>query len=495
MKKALERFPFFLLLLPAFVVVHLEKELHRLINYKFVFERIIIFFTIPLFLFAVFYFLLRSFKKAALFSFCISLFIYFLGDIKNRLSEKFPGALFQKYYFLFIISFVILALIFIVLGRNKTELKKTFLLINTGLLLFIFADATSIIINGNKPVYPVSPVALNENTPCSDCMKPDIYYIIFDSYASSPALLADYGYSNHAMENDLKQKGFVILPNSRSNYNYTAFSLGSVFNMNYFENVDTVNKLFDRKYLQALKTVYNNQLIPFLEKEGYRIFNHSLFDFKNYPTTQNRYDKWGIRELFDQYNIFFKFTYDAGYNFPGWIVDNMLYNPYFINHRQTRQYSDSTVKVELLQSLRTQTEQPKFVYAHFLYPHPPFFNDSTGNPLSTTNSFFKEDIKTGYIHQVASVNRTIKEITDSIITQSKGPLIIIIQGDHGYSYETEFNRKIPRMFLNLNAICFSNKDYRLLNDSLTNVNTFRVVLNTWFNKDLPILPNKFYFLK
>jgi len=495
MKEILQRYPVFLLLLPAFVVVHLEKELHRLIKYKFVYDRIIILFAIPLFLFVVFYFILRSVKKAALFSFACSLFIYFLGDIKNWLSEKYPGLFFQKYYFLFAVSLILLVAVFLLLKQNKTELKKTFFLINTALLLFVGADIAAMIISGNKPFYRVKPVALDQEDSCSDCVKPDIYYIIFDSYTSSQALQKNFGYSNHILENDLKEKEFVILPNSKSNYNYTAFSIGSVFNMNYIENADTVNKLFDRKYLQALKTVYNNQLIAFLEKKGYRIFNHSLFDFKGHPTTLNDNDKWGIRELFDQYNIFFKFGYDAGFNFPGRLVQKIMYNPYFINHPQNRQFSDSMVREGLMQSLHHSTEQPRFVYAHFLSPHPPFFHDSTGKPLPTTNSILPQDIRTGYVHQIARVNKTIKEITDSIITHSKRPLAIIIQGDHGYSAEMTLDKKIPEMFPNLNAFYFSNKDYSRLNDSLTSVNTFRMVLNTWFNKDLPILHNEFYFLK
>ncbi len=94
---------------------------------------------------------------------------------------------------------------------------------------------------------------------CDSCNKPDIYYIIFDAYASSKQLKDEYGYSNQAIEDFLHNKGFYIAKDSKSNYNYTAFSIGSTLNMNYIKNVDTINKTSDRAYLQALKLVYKNE--------------------------------------------------------------------------------------------------------------------------------------------------------------------------------------------------------------------------------------------
>ena len=43
------------------------------------------------------------------------------------------------------------------------------------------------------------------------------------------------------------------------------------------------------------------------------------------------------------------------------------------------------------------------------------------------------------------------------------------------------------IFSNLNAFYFPNKDYSRLYDSISPVNTFRVVLNTYFNAQLPLL--------
>ena len=88
----------------------------------------------------------------------------------------------------------------------------------------------------------------------------------------------------------------------------------------------------------------------------------------------------------------------------------------------------------------------------------------------------------------------MKKMVDSIFRNSKNNFIIILQGDHGARYQGEENKKNLE-FANLNAMYFYNQDYRLLHDSLSNVNTFRVIFNTFFGKNYPLLKDRSYFLR
>jgi len=487
MKKFLERYPIFLVLLPAFVVIHLEKELRGVINYRLVYDKIIIFFLVPLVVYGVFYLIFHSVKKSALMSFAFLMFFFFTGDLKNWLNQKLPDSIWQSYSFLVTVLLLILLFIFIMLRKTSYGLSKAFFIINAALLLFIIADLTQIILSGHKGKFNIVAETENKFPPCDTCSRPDIYYIIFDAYSSSELLLNRYGYSNFPLENELKDKGFIIIPKSRSNYNYTAFSVGSTLNMNYIENADTTRKTLDRSYLQALKLVYHNRVVPFLRNNGYDIFNHSLFDIKSFPTTLKNFDPWGIRETYDQYNLLFKMSQDIGHLFPRWLKSILTKNPFYVNSPENRNRMDSTVYQNLIQSTKLNTNYPKFIYAHFLKPHPPFFHDSLGNNLKVT-----VPVNEAYIHQVAYTNRIIKNIIDSILIFTRRPLIIIIQSDHAYSYEGAANK--PDWFMNFNAIYFSNKDYHLFNDSMINVNTYRIVFNTFFNTNFNLLPDKFYYL-
>ena len=489
MKRIFEQYPFFLILLPAFVLIHLEKEFHQVISYKFVIDRIIIFFVVPLLLLAIVYVFTKSLKKASLVSFILSFFFFYTGEIKNWLSIEFPGSIWGRYSFLLPVMLIISVLLLYRIIKTSKTLNRLFFICNTGLLLFVVADLVSIVYGFKKDKFQLANDIELADTTCTGCEKPDIYYILLDNYTSSAVLRSNFSYPNDNFENDLQQKGFRILPGAKSNYPYTAFSLGSTFNMSYIRNVDTVNKMFDREYLQALKLVYNGRIFSFLEKEGYRIFNHSLFNIRHHPTTVNSFDNWGYRELFDQYNLFLKIKQDVEPSFLKWAQQLFGKNKYFINDPANRLKLDSLVLQQLEETARASTPEPKFVYAHFLRGHPPYASDSLGNKFVGKPATIEE----AYIQQVAWCNRTIKSATDKIIANAKRPLVIIIQGDHGYQvYESPTDERKLAVF---HAVYFSNGNYRLYPDSVTNVNTFRIVLNTFFKKNYPLLEDHGYFIR
>jgi hypothetical protein len=486
MKKILEKYPLFLLTLPSFVVIHLEKGLHHLIRMSLSMIGSLFCLSVPLIILGIWYLFLRSVSKASLMTLSCLLPFYYTGDLKSWLSGKFPHSFLQSYSFLLSVFVVMVLVLLFILKRKRTVPGKLFFFINTAIFLFIAADVVTIFFTGSKNKYTIDGKNELSYRACDSCYKPDIYYIIFDAYTSSNQLKNEYGYSNQAIEDYLHNKGFYIAQESKSNYCYTAYSVGSTLNMNYITNVDTINKTTDRTYLQALKLVYKNKLVAFLQNQDYKVLNHSLFDIGSYPTTIKHVDFWGIRELFDQYNLFLKLYYDAGYHLPS-RVKKLFNNKYFVNDVELRKDLPDTVFRHLLQSVKMKTKQPRFVYAHFLQTHPPYFFDSTGKKLPKTS-----DAAEGYIHQVAYSNRLIKQIADSIIAISERPAIIILQGDHGISFKDPVDP--PDKFPILNAIFFSNKDYRLLADSTTSVNTFRIILNTFFEQDLRQLPNKYYHL-
>jgi hypothetical protein len=66
--------------------------------------------------------------------------------------------------------------------------------------------------------------------------------------------------------------------------------------------------------------------------------------------------------------------------------------------------------------------------------------------------------------------------------------VIIVEGDHGFRYYTKPGQEF--MYQNMNAVYFPDKDYRTLYDSLSPVNTFRIVLNKYFKAGYPMLIDK-----
>jgi hypothetical protein len=87
------------------------------------------------------------------------------------------------------------------------------------------------------------------------------------------------------------------------------------------------------------------------------------------------------------------------------------------------------------------------------------------------------------LNQLIYTRQLLKSAINAIFKRDTLNKIIVVEGDHGYrDYGTK--EKIPQTFENLHAIYFYDRNYQSLYDSLTPVNTFRIVLNQYFQEQL-----------
>jgi hypothetical protein len=98
-----------------------------------------------------------------------------------------------------------------------------------------------------------------------------------------------------------------------------------------------------------------------------------------------------------------------------------------------------------------------------------------------------------FANYIGYTNKKLLQVVDSLKAHHNGKAIILIQSDHGLndiagSWKTD-------AFRNYGAFYFPNQDYRLLYDSMSNVNTFRVLFNTYFGQRLPLLKDTSYYIK
>lgn len=491
MKNILSRIPFFLFLLPLFIVVHIEKQFYELYRYELMYSRLAFIFLMPFAAWFFFRLFTKDWKKAAMLAFASCLFIFYFNEVRYLMARRFTGSFVSGYGFLLPVLLLVLGVFLYRIGKNKNGFSKSFLFINIAFLLFIAGDIF-LLVSRRQLSHSLAAKEAMATTPCDTCTKPDIYYLLFDCYTSSKTLKEEFHYDNSGVDSFLEQRGFRIIRNSKSNYNLTPFSMGSNFNMDYLKEVHINTDYYLRDYVPALKTVYNNRLFPLLEKEGYELVNHSVFNVKDHATTLKLFDIWDIARLYDQYNFFKKTYMDLAFHLPRWLqfnIDDSRGGEYARN----RDRNDTMAYNHLMNTIHTPNSKPRFVYTHFLVPHTPFTWDSTGKRVGIREMMTVEDEKMAYLQQTIYVNGILKRVVDSIMTNVKRPLVVIIQGDHGYRYSDM--SQAEKEFPNLNAFYFYNKDYRLLNDSLTNVNTFRVVFNTFMGKKYEMLPNKHFFLQ
>lgn len=335
----------------------------------------------------------------------------------------------------------------------------------------------------------------NQYEPCDTCSKPDIYFIVFDAYSSSRCLKRNFGFDNSAVDSFLEKEGFFVSKGSRSNYGLTPLSISSTFNLNYLRPDLKVKEIDGKLIVQALTTMYNCELPVMLEKEGYDIRNYSIFNLKNYPVYNSEQHARFRDEMIYLQTFAGRINKDIG-----WKIATFL--PFWTEAKANAQF-ESSRKISIqryitgnLQKLESAIQEknggPKFVYAHLVIPHDPYYYDEKGryNPDSMIHNLRPEL----YIKQLVYTNSLIRRIVDELMSDTTRKKIVIIEGDHGFR-EYHNPAKMPEIFCNLNAYYFPDKDYHVLYDSISPVNSFRVILNKYFNKNYSLLPDRSIYIK
>ncbi len=153
-----------------------------------------------------------------------------------------------------------------------------------------------------------------------------------------------------------------------------------------------------------------------------------------------------------------------------------------------------------------QLPGPKFVFVHISSPHPPFVFGANGEAVrygdcnGLDGASFQgslEDYLRGYPQQMAYISRLTEEVVENILENSVTPPVIIIQGDHGSGMLLNWDSVESSCLLErtsiLNAYYLPSHRKTQLYETITPVNSFRVVLNDLFNLDLALLEDKSYF--
>jgi hypothetical protein len=155
---------------------------------------------------------------------------------------------------------------------------------------------------------------------------------------------------------------------------------------------------------------------------------------------------------------------------------------------------------------------PKFVYAHFLAPHPPFVFGPNGEPVApdrpftlgdasdfTRNAFStRQQYRSGYVAQLQYINRSVLSALDAVFARSARPPIVIVQGDHGSRMLTDWQsleKTNPReVFANLNAFFLPDgKAADVFYQDISPVNSFRLLFDHQFGARFGRLPDRSFY--
>jgi hypothetical protein len=326
---------------------------------------------------------------------------------------------------------------------------------------------------------------------------PDIYYIILDMYGRSDTIEQEFGYDNSPFLNELRNQGFYVASCSTSNYSHTVLSLTSSLNMDFLPAFKEDPGAGNADSFNAAMAIRNNAVRRYLRAYGYSFVSfESSFPYLNIPDS-DIYIR--IPERKDNIQPFELLLIEQT---PAKLFIDKL-NSYRSQAAETdtiriygAEYDRTLFVFEKLTQLPTTVSGPKFVYAHLFVPHPPYVFGPNGEYVGNNERYYEgpygdpvdeSSYHQAYTDQLRYVNNVLPNILKQIVSQSEVEPVIIVQGDHGFWGDPY--RRLPI----LNAYYLPGRDAKqLLHPTITPVNSFRVVLNTYFNGQFQLLPDKNY---
>jgi hypothetical protein len=330
----------------------------------------------------------------------------------------------------------------------------------------------------------------------------DIYWIILDSYSRQDTLLQYYDFDNSSFLNELQGRGFYIADQARSNYWSSTLSIASSLNMSHLTHLPDLiaEKHKSHRYEAFVDTVAhlipNSLVLSFLRQYGYQIV---AFDNGYAETTLHSADillsdpelpaQGSHRTSIDMLLL----NTTLGKAILSYFIDDFIpLQAEFDIHRQRILFMlDELPEI-------AEREGNYFVLAHILSPHPPYVFGPNGevrmgvDPFTLLDDYSPDRYDPSlYTDQITYLNNRVLSIIDQIIEKSDTPPIIILQADHG-PRSAEGNLNV--IFSILSAYYLPGIDKPTLYPSISPVNTFRVVFNSYFGTSLGLIDDTSYKL-
>ncbi|MBM3969575.1 MAG: hypothetical protein FJ302_06895 [Planctomycetes bacterium] len=427
--------------------------------------------------FLVLVFIRRSARHAALLTSWISLLVFYYGSLCDGLATIPNGGGAALHHGVLIsIGVGVTAVIWNLAGELKSLSKFVSLTMLIPLLCFSAKLGMILVREPRLPQidFAKTSTALSEVASAEDG-RPDIYYIVLDSYSRGDVLQKSYDFDNSEFLDGLRQRGFYVAEKSSTNYTMTAFSLSSTLNMRYHESF---NPQWGFKSLAQMLRVH--EVGQNLRDCGYQLIHFNTYFM---PTACSEISHLSLGEPttwlpVGTRTLAIQMISHSAFNFCYGGEKGII----AAEHRRAfRQLAE-------IPKLRG----PKFTFCHLITPHKPYVFTRDGQ----TDWNLDQTSPKVYVDQVVYLNREVMRTIDAIRSKSKTPPIIIVQSDHGPGRNLvkgsldHVQGRIPI----LNAYLVPESMRSELYPTITPVNTFRLLFSKCFGFDYAPLPDRNFLI-
>ena len=381
------------------------------------------------------------------------------------------------------VGMVALALVLLVFARGRLGLVTRGLNVLLGVLLLVSAITIiphELSAGAAEVTHPApAPSAIPIASLPPDTTLPDIYFFVFDRYGSERSILLRYGITDNDLYDWLEDNGFYVARNSHANYHSTSESINSTLNMAFLSDLEP-------------GSLRDHAVGRFLKGLGYT-YTHIGSNFGPDQTADRADRNMGVERVSDFAAAF----YDAS------LLPRLaaLVGQGPADPARERQHVWTTFDLQTFADVQS-TPGPKFVFGHVLLPHPPYIYDRTGRYLTAAESarMSKSD---AYNEQMLYLDDRLKKILEPLLAlpEAKRP-IIILEADEGpypaayekggraWDWVKASTEDLKIKYGILNAQFWPGVKDTGLYQSISSVNTFRLLFSKYFGADLPLLPDK-----
>jgi len=325
---------------------------------------------------------------------------------------------------------------------------------------------------------------------------PDVYYILVDGFSREDVLNQIGGPNISEFLSQLTKMGFYVARCSQDNYDHTQLSLGSSLNMDYLDALNMPPKSNRDSLAAYSEIIRHSQTRKIFESMGYKFITFKpVYTFLNIDDSDYYYDAEEVTPFYNRLEVVnFQYLFlsttilrplmeaqvatpQSFERLPTLILQLFYPKASLFSTREYKQYKQNLYSLEKLSEVASLPGK-KFVYAHLFVTHQPYVFNADGS-----FRWPPKDDEKAYYAQIQYASKRLPEVVNKILQDSKTPPVIIIQSDHGY-VNTADRVKI------LNAYYLPDNGAKDLYPTITPVNSFRLVLNHYFNGNYPLLEDK-----
>lgn len=347
--------------------------------------------------------------------------------------------------------------------------------------------------------------------------RPNVYYLVFDRYASQETLDQVYNFDNGDLMNYFASQGFVSRSEAYANYPFTQQSLSSTLSMDYLSDLEKRFKVDAGKFQTAFpyRTILRRPPVADIFRQNGYQYNQvsSWWDFTrigieadNNPAKSFRLRILGLEFwLTDlQRDIFHRSAFSPILQ-KGLTIGNITLVKYDQDRNPRQNFHDQIDTLQTIAHNSGTQKQPQFTFAHILSPHDPYIFAADGSDAPYNGDRTDQDLDEfkKYTNQLTYVNKRIQELIDTLRSQDPDA-VVIFQPDEG-PYPKQFRGKLTENSYfdpkNLDdtsmrhkfgitaAYYMPNVDQDIVRQELTNsANVFPFVLNHYLGYDITYLP-------